>query len=365
MPSKPRFTAEHTLATPRGFSVLKNLLVLVILLVVLFAGVEIMARTSFAERLLPLKSYGNYHTQFEIKWQKLEEFARDNDGVDVILLGNSMVNTGIDPQILSQQLSGSDQPLRIFNFGVEGLTVVPMADLASLLVDTYHPKTILYFTEMRDYLAGNGDEVAQNFLSSDWLQYRLVKRGFLGWLEDHSAALQRLLPLRYWARANFPDTWLKNMRRYENTHPDGYEPEIQVSDFTGKLPDPNDPNDQKLFAMYGNYAIDAARLEKLRSLIVLREKGTRIVVAEFPAYPGFYTYFGGEQVHADFVSAITDYTREQGGMFLAPISPDLIPLSGRADDHHLNEIGAKLYSGLLAQQLNILCVVQGICLEGK
>jgi hypothetical protein len=218
---------------------------------------------------------------------------------------------------------------------------------------------------MRDYLSGNGDDVAKNFLSSDWLQYRLRSKSFLGWLEDHSAALQRLLPLRYWSRADFPDTWLQNMRRYANTHPDGYEPEIQVSDFAGKLPDPDDPEDQKLFALYGNYAIDPARLEKLRSMITLREKGTWIVVAEFPAYPGFYAYFGGKQVHGDYLSAVADYTREQGGMFLTPISPDLIPLSGRADDHHLNEIGAKLYSGLLAQQLNILCQVQGICLEGK
>lgn len=365
MPSISKLKSESSLTAPKGFSVLKNLLVPLILLAALFAGLELFARTNLAERLLPLKSHGNYHTQFEIKWQKLEDYARVNGGVDVILLGNSMVNTGIDPEILSRDISGSGQPLRIFNFGVEGLTVVPMADLASLLVDTYHPKTIIYFTEMRDYLAGNGDDVSKKFLSSDWLQYRLGKRNFLGWLEDHSAALQRLLPMRYWSRADFPDTWLQNMRRFANTHPDGYEPEIQVSDFTGKLPDPNDPDDQKLFAIYGNYEIDPARLEKLRSLIIQREKGTWIVVAEFPSYPGFYTYFGGEQVHADYLSAIADYTREQGGMFLPPISPNLIPFSGRADDHHLNQIGAKLYSGLLAQQWNILCQMQRICIRNR
>jgi hypothetical protein len=365
MPSSPQIQSDQTPPDKKGFSVLKNLLLPLLILSIIFGILEGLARTSAAERLLPLRSYGNYHTQFEIKWQKLEDFARDNGGVDVILLGNSMVNTGIDPEILENQLSISGQPLRIFNFGVEGLTGAPVADLASLLVDTYHPAKFIYFTEMRDYLAGNGDDVAKNFLSDEWLQYRLGQKNFTGWLVDHSFALQRLLPLRNWARADFLDTWLQNMRRFENTHPDGYEPEIQKSDFSGNPPDPNDPEDQKLFVLYGNYTIDPDRLSYLKQIIDLREKGTYVVVTEFPAYPGFYTYFGGEQVHADYLSSIADYTREQGGLFVAPISPDLIPLSGRADDHHLNEVGAKLYSGLLGQQFNLLCQLQGICLEGK
>lgn len=365
MPSNPQLNTEQTPPDKKGFSVFKNLLLPLLILIVIFGILEGFARTNTAERLLPLRSYGNYHTQFEIKWQKLEDFARENGGVDVVLLGNSMVNTGIDPAILENQLSSSGQPLRIFNFGVEGLTGAPVADLASLLVDTYHPVTLIYFTEMRDYLAGNGDDVSKNFLADDWLQYRLGQENFTGWLVDHSYALQRLLPLHNWARADFLDTWLQNMRRFENTHPDGYEPEIQKTDFSGELPDPKDPENQKLFALYGNYTIDSGRLIYLQQIIDLRAKGTYVVVTEFPAYPGFYTYFGGEQVHADYLSSIADYTRGQGGLFVAPVSPDLIPLAGRADDHHLNEVGARLYSGLLGQQFDLLCQLQEICLEGK
>lgn len=365
MPSKPHSQPDPTLPDKKGFSVLNNLILPLLILIIIFGIFEGLARTGIAERLLPLRSYGNYHTQFEIKWQKLEEYVRANGGVDVILLGNSMVNTGIDPAILENQHSSNGQPLRIFNFGIEGLTGAPVADLAALLVDTYHPNTLIYFTEMRDYLAGNGDNVAKSFLANDWLQYRLGEKNFAGWLEDHSYALQRLLPLRNWARADFPDTWLQNMRRFENTRPDGYEPEIQKSDFTGKMPDPNDAESQKLFALYGNFSIDSGRLLYLKQIIDLRAKGTYVVVTEFPAYPGFYTYFGGEQIHTDYLSQIADYTREQGGLFVAPVSPDLIPLSGRADDHHLNEVGAKLYSGLLGQQFSILCQMQSICLEGK
>ncbi len=118
--------------------------------------------------------------------------------------------------------------MRVFNFGVEGLTIVPMVDLARLLMETYHPGTIIYFTEMRDYMAGNGDDVAESFLTNGWLQYRLGQKSFTGWAVDRSAALQILLPCATGRRADFPDTYLLNLRRLENTRPDGYEPEIQV-----------------------------------------------------------------------------------------------------------------------------------------
>jgi hypothetical protein len=355
----------HSPPNPKGYSVLKTFIIAFIVFVLISAALEGAARTKSIQKILPRKSYGNFHAQFEIKWQKLEAFARENGGVDVILLGSSMVNTGIDPAIFSAEISDSGTPLRVFNFGVEGLTVVPMADLSRLLVDTYHPSTIIYFTELRDYLAGNGDDAAQTFLANDWLHYKLGQNDALGWTVDHSAALQRLLPLRNWARADFLDTYLNDLRRLENTHPNGYEPEIQKSEFTGTPPDPNNPDDKKLFEAYSNYKIDPQRLESLRQILLLREKGTYIVVTEFPAYPGFYTYFGGLQVHTDYLARVSAYVKEQGGMFVPPVDPDLIPLDGRSDDHHLNQDGARLYSALLGQQFADLCKLENICLERK
>ncbi|HZU86358.1 MAG TPA: hypothetical protein VFF78_02670 [Anaerolineaceae bacterium] len=331
----------------------------------MFGTLEVFARSKAAEKVFPLRSYGNYHAQFEIKWHKLEQYVNENSGVDVILLGSSMVNTGIDPSVFTDTLTPSGTKLRVFNFGVEGLTVVPMAQLARLLVDTYHPGTIIYFTEMRDYLAGNGDDVAQSFLANEWLQYRMGQKSFVGWAVDHSSALQLLLPLRTWARADFPDTFLLNQRRQQNTHADGYEPEIQVVDFSGAPPDPNDPEDQKLFALYGNFAIAPERLDYLKQLLALSNTGTAILVTEFPAYPAFYHYFGGEHVHQLYLDAIQEFIANQGGAFLPPVNPVLIPLNGRSDDHHLNQIGAELYSSLLGQQFNLLCQQQAICLERK
>lgn len=354
-----------SLPVRRGFSFSRVILLPVLVLILLFGALEVFARSQAAVKAFPLRSYGNYHAQFEIKWQKLEQFVQQNGGVDVILLGSSMVNTGIDPVIFTQQLTASENPPRVFNFGVEGLTVVPMADLAELLADTYHPGTILYFTEMRDYLAGNGDETSRSFLDNEWLQYRFGQRTVIGWVVDRSAALQMLLPLRQWARSDFLDTYLQNLRRLENTRIDGYEPEIQKTAFTGALPDPNDSQDRELFDLYGNYEMDPARLESLGKMLSLSNKGTSVLVTEFPAYSAFYTYFGGEEVHASYLASITAYITKNGGTFIPPIDPGLIPLSGRADDHHLNLDGAERYSALLGTQFNEICTGDGFCVESK
>jgi len=363
MPTRLPTRTVPSLPVRREFSFLSLVLLPILIIVLVFGGLEVFARSRLSTRLFPLRSYGNYHAQFEIKWQKLEEFVRLNDGVDIILLGSSMVNTGIDPAVFSSQLTLSDPSLRVFNFGVEGLTVVPMADLAELLVDTYHPLAIIYFTEMRDYLAGNGDEVAQSFLANEWLQYRLGQKSFLGWAVDHSAALQMLLPLRQWARADFLDTYLQNLRRLDNTRTNGYEPEIQKTEFTGGLPDPNDPQDREFYTLYGNFKIDDQRLESLKKMLMLLNQGTYVLVTEFPAYPGFYQYFGGEQVHAEYLVDIEEYIKMNGGTFIPPIDPDLIPLNGRSDDHHLNSQGAEQYSALLGKQFNAICHFEGFCLE--
>lgn len=350
-------------AASAGFSIWWSIVFPIAFLLVLFVILEFFARSPAAQRVFPMLSYGNYHAQFEIKWQKLENYVQENGGVDVILLGNSMVNTGVDPEVFIKYASGAnDVNLRVFNFGVEGLTIVPIVDLTRLLIDTYHPGTILYYTELRDYMAGNGDDLARSFLSSEWLQYRLGHKNFPGWVVDNSLAFQSLLSWRYWSRADFLDSYLHNLQRWENTHLDGYEPEIHISNFTGEFPDPGDPDDADMFDMYAKYTVDPARLESLKAMLALEQSGTRIWITEFPAYPGFYEYFGGQQVHEEYLIDISEYVTNQGGMFIDPVNPDLIPRLGRYDDHHVNFLGARIYSGLQARQISEICQTQNLCL---
>jgi hypothetical protein len=175
----------------------------------LFAALEVLFRLDVIPSSVSLRSIGSYHAQFEGKLFKLEDFIKKNGGVDVIILGNSMVNTGIDAaRIAYQYQNRTGQKPRVFNFGVEGLTISPISDLAEILVEKYHPGTLLVFTEMRDYVAGNGTEVETTFLDNAWMHYEMGKPSLAGFILAHSQVLQHLLSVRNWSRSDFYDSYL-------------------------------------------------------------------------------------------------------------------------------------------------------------
>jgi hypothetical protein len=320
-------------------------------------------RLDWADKVLPMRSVGNFHTEFETKWFKLDDYVRQNGGVDVILLGNSMVNTGIDPEIVAakyKELTGEN--IRIFNFGVEGLTVAPLSDLAQILEAKYHPSVIILFTEMRDYIAGNGDQTANKFLSNAWIQQQLGHPTFEGFLESNSSTMQHLLPLRYWSRADFPDTYILDVRRLSETTSQGYEADRSTGRDIYIYPDPQDPAEKSSYDLFKNYAMDPSRIESLKSILSLRTNGTKIIVTEFPVYPTYYAYLESESVRQDYLSNLSNIVAGSGNIYLPAVSFSSLPLFGRVDNHHLNFRGAKLYSNSLAVQLANLCLQQHQCL---
>jgi hypothetical protein len=335
----------------------------VLVFIVLCFGFEIACQAGALDRVFPLRSVGSYHAQFEIKWFKLEDYVRQNGGVDVILLGNSMVNTGIDPDILAaryKELTGKD--LRIFNFGVEGLTIAPLEKVAQILQDKYHPGSIILYTEMRDYIASNGVDVENQFLSNAWMQYHLGSPSLTGQLISSSSALQHLLPLRNWSRADFLDSFIVDLQRVNGMTASGYEADHKTGKDVDKVPDPNDPAEQPEFALFKDYTMAPERITDLKNIIALQDQGTQVLVAEFPAYVTYYRYTSADVV-AKYNQAIASLVKADGSVYLPAVPYDEITLADRSDNHHLNYKGAPLYSSLLGEQLAELCNQQGVCLS--
>jgi len=334
----------------------------VLVFIVICVGLEFACRSPLIQQILPERSVGSYHAQFEIKWFKLEDYVLQNNGVDVIILGNSMVNTGINPQILAaryKELTGTN--LRIFNFGIEGLTVAPLSQVAQILEQKYHPGTILLYTEMRDYIAGNGDDVQTQFLTNHWISSELGTPSWQGSLIDSSAALQHLLSLRDWSRSDFLDSYLIDLQRIKGTTANGYEADYRTGKDVDKVPDPNDPAETANFALFKNYSIDPARIKDLQSILQLQGKNTQVMVADFPAFITYYRYTTADVV-SNYDRDIAQIVNQAGSVYLPAVPYDLISLPDRADNHHLNYKGAALYSSLLAEQLAKLCSQQQECL---
>lgn len=337
--------------------------------VLVFIGLVLLSeglfRATCLDQVFPLRSLGIYHAQFEIKWFELKDYVREHGGVDVLLLGNSMVNTGIDPDILADEYEfRAAESLRVFNFGVEGLTVAPNSVIARILVQKYHPRTLIFVTEMRDYAAGNGVEVEQQLLGDEWM---LARQGGQetprAWLKENSTVVQHLLPFRNWSRADFLDTFLMSVRRYRDTSPSGYEADLNTGTDIDVPPDPDDPDEQGDFALFADFSIDPGRLVNLGSILDLSHEGTTVIITEMPVYPTYFTYFGGEQYHDNYLSELVPFITEKGGVFLPAVSWEHIPLDYRVDHHHLNDKGAALFSALLAEQLAESCRSDGVCLQ--
>ena len=336
----------------------------VLVFIVVCVAFEFACRTNVVKQRLPVRSVGSYHAQFEIKWFKLADYVRKNGGVDVIILGNSMVNTGINPAILEtryQELTGTN--LRIFNFGVEGLTVAPLSKLAKILEAAYHPGTILLYTEMRDYTAANGVPVETQFLDNDWIKFRQTDTDLKGQLIDTSAGLQQLLPFRNWSSSDFLDTYLMDVRRTKETTSQGYEADKNIGTDIDKIPDTNDPIEKKSYDLFSNYTMDSGRIADLLSIIEQQKSGTKVLVAEMPVYPTYYAYFGSDAVVEKYHQDIQKIVSDANSVFLPTVSYTLLPLEDRVDNHHLNFQGAPVYSNLLAEQLAELCTQEKNCLQ--
>ena len=174
--------------------------------------------------------------------------------------------------------------------------------------------------------------------------------------------LQHLLFFRNWSRADFLDASLMQARRFADTTPSGYEPDANVGENIDIPPDPADPEEQEDFMLFSDFSIDADRLEDLKSILELREGGTLVIITEMPVHPNYFTYFGGEGAHDEYLEKLVPFIKENGGVYLPPPAWQRIPLFSRVDHHHLNDTGAALFSRLLAESLADLCVNNNSCL---
>ena len=339
------------------------LILAVIFSFALLVNLELLARTPWFDEVSPYRSVGNFDYQFEIKWFRLQDYVKQHGGVDIIIMGNSLVNTGVDPDIVAQTYySQAGVYPRVFNFGVEGMPIGPTSVLAKLLVQRYHPSMLIYVNDMRSYLAGSGLEFETPFFNDLWVKNQIGNFNLFGWLAEHSTALQHYLPFRNWLRADFPETMAEYIKRYQETSASGYEPDSMIGANLDVPPDPNQPAEAEYFNAYSNYRISAANLGNLKTILDFsKNQGTAVWVVEMPVHPTFYVYFGGEKVHQQFQQTISSFITAGGGFFLpAETCVNSIPLNGRSNRWHLNYIGAPYFSTCLGQQLVIFINQQHI-----
>jgi len=364
---KSKTPREKSLAITRPWG--RTALLAVLILAVLLIAIEGLFRLEGIQQRFELRSYGNYHYFFEIKWFQLERYVEEHGGVDVIFMGSSLVNAGIVPERFFQaytKITGEEN-LRVFNFGIEGMTIQPNAVVAKLLIETYQPQVLIFGTEIRDYYSKNGVVVAERFLSNNWVRYRNGDFNLWGWLAEHSEAYPYYLATRNWLTWKYYDHFTTIMDRIDKMMPDGYDIEHAANTFHTQPPDPNNPEDKEVIDFFADYEIDESRLGNLQDFLDLGETyGVEIIFVEMPVAPTFFDYFqDGEDAHIEFVEVVSAIVTEAGKVFLPAPSEDLFAVRDRSDRVHLNKYGAPKFSRYLGEQLGEIALQEGFTLSGE
>ena len=234
--------------------------------------------------------------------------------------------------------------------------------MALLLAETYHPKAIVFGTEIRDYAPNTGTETAEEFLQNQWIAYRLGDFNLRGWLAEHSAAYRYYLANRNWMYWDYPENHSLIVQRTDMLTDDGYDIENRIDEDPHRPPDPSDEEDAKDLAFFANYALTQSRVDDLKDLLSLQEDyRMTVLIVEMPVVPELYQFFPqGEAAHEEFVETVSSVTDAAGSWYLPAISQDLIPEDGYSDRVHLSKFGAPVFSRYLGDWLADLHTQHGL-----
>lgn len=339
-----------------------------LIFIVLLLGLEGAARLPQIQKKIPIKSFGFTNSLFEIKWVKLEQYVNKYGVPDVIIVGNSMVNTGIDPLVIEQQIMDSTgKSLSIFNFGVEGLNITAMDDMANLLVRTYHPKILVVGTDIRDYTINLDNLPSNEFVSTPWLETRLNQFNLKGIVINSSHFLQYALVFRNWYLPGFSSSFTKLSQEFTkekiNTINDsGYQYDARIPPHRYIYPNEKIPADRELLHLFRDFNFDQSRFNMLAGLIDKGKKnGSEVIVIEMPLQKTMYQFFNSSsEIRNDFLQLIRPITLNSGAKLIESSIYASIPDKDWANRTHLNLNGAPIFSRFLAEELIKLPEIQKV-----
>ena len=123
----------------------RTLLLAIAILVGMAGAAELLLRWEPLQDRLPAPSIGGNSRNLDVKLHRLDKMVEREGPPDCLFLGNSMVNTNIDPEKFSEAYRAfTRRPIRCFNFGVNGMAPYPAAKFIRVLNHLYRPKMIIW-----------------------------------------------------------------------------------------------------------------------------------------------------------------------------------------------------------------------------
>jgi hypothetical protein len=321
-------------------------------LILLAVLAEVCCRTSRLRPYLPEPSVGSGHDQLDVKLNLLDAYVREHQGIDCIFMGSSMVHRGFDPAAFEEGFrQRTGQSLRCFNFGLRGVADSCTAPLAQILCDTYHPRMVIFGISpgLLDPRAGVNAE--RSLLSNPWFQYHSGVFSVDGWLIDHSTAFRMFLGWRrrHAVRDALPGTRKPREPRIE-PNGFGYKGRAQDSRLSDLTLARRDRVLKKYFKLSG-FQVSDAHLVSLGQVVALRDR-TRVILVEMPIQELLinFSVFGRDKYYGA-LAQMEQVARRHGLTILRTTPFTSIGEEGWFDFHHLNHVGARLFSLWLGQRI--------------
>lgn len=324
----------------------------ILLLAGYFIAGELFFRLDPVQRALSGPRIGSSHEQFEIQVARLDKLVREGEPIDCIFLGNSMIWLGVDPLVIDQVFeSRTGRAIHCFNFGVSALPASSAGRIATMLVDKYHPKLLVYGTFARDYAIPADVEDAYAVSDTPWLRHQNGEFNLKGWLYENSSVFRykghmRDILLRRYLESVFIPEDSPAYRTY------GLDPKFDIRIDVSEPPDPLDAGNRDPVRWLSHYKIHEENVDGLRRILQLSDRETRVVVLEMPFHENAYDFFAnGEQDYARYIQQVSSMAEAAHTSIWRLADQPPLPIEGWWDYFHLNLTGARHFSEWLGNQV--------------
>jgi hypothetical protein len=307
--------------------------------VVLAALLETLARCDGIRDHLRAPGFGTATRELDLQLAGLARAIRDDGPVDCLVLGSSVVMTGVDPDRLAASYRRrTGRTIHPYAFGVPALEADEAAPVAGILFADYRPHLLVYVFTTRDFFGRNAALPRPRLVDAPWVRYRSGEPSVTGWLVEHSAAYRQLLPYRVLL---LPDAATR-LGADQRTYRDGFVAFGHVSaDASPQAP----PAFRDL--LFPPVATD---FEPLAALLGLRDASRNLLLVEMPARPSILDERWTRERY-QVLSRIRGTAIGSGVLTLTTTGLSVVPSGGWNDAVHLNAHGAAAFSSWLGEQI--------------
>jgi hypothetical protein len=282
------------------------------------------------------------YPEIDIKFSRLAALERERK-INCFLLGNSMIEVGLDPYFLNNQPNLLDvQNPSCFNMGLSNMMPETTVVIADILKKRSDPSLMILGISPMDF-AGK-ESVTRDFIYSPWFQYQEGIFSPEGWWIENSETYRNWLAFQKYRNPVYRGE-LENLL-------------LLIEPYGSQVRQKGRNNYQVQPLLHlPDFQISSKDLNGLIGIANLNTASLHVIVIEMPVHPDFLPYYipGGEDGYEkQFIEPVQRVLKARGILFVRtqPQIKEIVTPDGWRDQFHLSKKGSEQLSQWLADKLS-------------